>query len=52
MLGPQVELITKLMPGEFYLFYGNGNIENPSYDLIHFKENIPDSLQQLTLGDE
>jgi hypothetical protein len=52
VFGPEVVLLAKLKPKDTYLFYGNKSLESPSYDLIRFKENIPDSLTTVTLEDE
>ncbi len=50
--GPRVELLTKLNPGENFLFYGNSLINAPSYDLVHFENQIPDSLSIIQLEKE
>ncbi len=50
--GPNVLLISKISPGENYLFYGNRSVDAPSYDLKYFEENIPIDLAPLSLGAE
>lgn len=46
---PQVQLIMRLNAGENYFFlYGSKDIEAPSYDLVHFKDHIPDSVTVIT----
>jgi hypothetical protein len=50
--GPQVSLISKLKPANNFLFYGNEKIGMPDYDLVHFENNIPDSLSSVPLESE
>lgn len=50
--GPQVQLIAKLSTGDNYLFYGNSRAYAPSYDLVHFEDQIPDSLTSVSLDKE
>lgn len=46
---PQVQLIMRLNAGDNYFFlYGGKYIEAPSYDLMHFKDHIPDSATVIT----
>ena len=35
-----------------YLTYGRANDNAPTYDLVHFKEKIPDSICELNYGHE
>ncbi|MDQ3394620.1 MAG: DUF3999 family protein [Bacteroidota bacterium] len=37
---------------DYFLFYGQDNLNRPSYDLEKFKENIPAKVVNLNLGDE
>jgi hypothetical protein len=47
--GPQVDMIMKLAAGDnYFLLYGNKNIAPPSYDLVHFQDQIPDSVTSIT----
>jgi len=51
--GPQVEIILPIKPADnYFLFYGNKNISAPSYDLAHFKDQIPETFVPVTLLDE
>lgn len=50
--GPVVDLAAALTPGNLFLYYGNLSANKPSYDLEHFKANIPSILNAATLGDE
>lgn len=43
--GPYIELTSQLKPGANYLFYGNENLTPPTYDLIHFTNQIPDTVK-------
>jgi hypothetical protein len=52
LLGPQVELLARLQPAKISLYYGNSALRHPSYDLIHFQKNIPDSVGVLSLDVE
>ena len=38
--------------GEHFLLYGNNEIEQPHYDIVNFKEFIPEHLENLQLGEE
>lgn len=52
--GPRVEIILPLKPADnYFLFYGNKNVNSPSYDLVHFKDQIPTTFNPLgLLGEE
>jgi len=50
--GPQVELIAQLKSGQNFLFYGSPSRSAPSYDLVHFENEIPDSLVSVQLAKE
>jgi hypothetical protein len=51
--GPQVEMIMKLTADEnYFLLYGDENIAPPSYDLVHFQDQIPDSATNIAPGAE
>jgi hypothetical protein len=50
--GPTVELISKLKPGENFLFYGNGSISSPSYDIVHFENQIPETMNSIAVEQE
>jgi len=50
--GPQIELVTKVRPGENYLFYGRASLPAPSYDVVHFSDKIPAELPVLSMGQE
>ncbi|HHM01649.1 MAG TPA: DUF3999 family protein [Caldithrix abyssi] len=46
-------LITRVtQAADYYLCYGRADARRPSYDIARFKENIPDSLDTLTPGEE
>jgi hypothetical protein len=51
-LGPTVELISKLKPGENFLFYGNASISSPSYDIVHFENEIPETMNSIAVEQE
>ena len=47
------ELVARFTePAKYYLTYGNNESTKPEYDIAHFKENIPATLNTLTLGEE
>ncbi len=47
---PKVELISRLKPSNnTFLYYGNSNIGEPSYDLVVFKEKIPTTAPTVSL---
>jgi hypothetical protein len=51
--GERTALITKLpYSSGLYLSYGKENTEAPVYDLIHFKDKIPSSMNILNYGKE
>jgi len=51
--GPAVNIILPLKPGDTYaLFYGNNKLYAPSYDIVHFKDQIPSSFTSLKVLDE
>jgi hypothetical protein len=50
--GPQVSLISKLKPGNTFIFYGNRQVSAPDYDLKYFENKIPDSLTNIAVGEE
>jgi len=51
--GPAVNIILPLKPADTYaLFYGNNKLYAPSYDLVHFKDQIPVSFTSLKALDE
>ena len=51
--GEQCQLITKLPVSEnLYLAYGKENEATPNYDLIHFKDKIPNELSNVDYGSE
>jgi hypothetical protein len=51
--GPQIEMIMKLTAGEnYFLLYGDESLAPPSYDLVHFQDQIPDSATNITPGAE
>ena len=50
--GPRVELIAQLKSGQNFLFYGSLLRSAPSYDLVHFENEIPDSLNSIQLEKE
>lgn len=43
-VGPRVDIIAKLQPGNNFMLYGREGMRAPSYDLAYFQSNIPDSL--------
>jgi hypothetical protein len=50
---PEIALVSEFNSGDdLFLFYGNSIIQAPSYDLVHFQDNVPDSLSLLTLDNE
>ena len=47
------ELVARFTePAKYYLTYGNNESTKPEYDIAHFKENIPATLNTLTMGEE
>ena len=47
------ELVARFTePAKYYLIYGNNESTKPEYDIAHFKENIPATLNTLTMGEE
>lgn len=51
--GEQCQLVTKLPVSEsLYLAYGKENEAAPNYDLIHFKDKIPNELSNVDYGSE
>lgn len=51
--GEQCQLVTKLPASEnLYLAYGKENEDAPNYDLIHFKDKIPNELSNVDYGSE
>lgn len=50
--GPEVKLVSKINPGEVFLYYGNKNASRPSYDLAYFQEKVPADLKSVTAGNE
>ena len=38
-------------PAKYSLVFGNSSAQHPSYDLNYFKENIPETVSLLTLGE-
>jgi hypothetical protein len=50
--GPQVQLVAQIKPGNNFLFYGNPVAYTPSYDLVHFENQVPDSLSMIQLEQE
>jgi hypothetical protein len=50
---PKVELIARLKGSDnTFLYYGNNNIGEPSYDLVVFKEKIPTTAPTISLMTE
>jgi hypothetical protein len=49
---PQIDLVAQLKPGENFLFYNNSSLYPPSYDLVHFEDQVPDSLSFIQSGKE
>jgi hypothetical protein len=53
LYSPKVELIARLKPSNnTFLYYGNKTIGEPSYDLVAFKEKIPNTAPAISLLDE
>lgn len=49
----QCQLVSKLPASEnLYLAYGKENDNSPNYDLIHFKDKIPNKLSNIDYGSE
>jgi hypothetical protein len=52
LYSPAVELVTRLEPGSYFLYYGNSRISAPLYDLVHFKDKMPTSFTSIILDRE
>jgi len=51
--GPVYELAARFTEeGRYYLVYGNEKARKPSYDISRFKDNIPENMSDLLLGEE
>lgn len=50
-VGPYVIITSHLKPGDNFLFYGGGAMREPSYDLAHFRDRIPEHTAAAVLGD-
>ncbi len=51
--GFKYELIARFTtPADYKLVYGNENARAANYDLTHFRNNIPENLKSLSLGNE
>ncbi|MFD0861273.1 DUF3999 family protein [Sungkyunkwania multivorans] len=51
--GYQYELIARLTePANYFLTYGSQSARMPNYDILRFKENIPEVVNSLSLGEE
>jgi hypothetical protein len=51
--GYQYELTTRLSEkADYYLVYGQKNAIRPTYDLLYFKNKIPENCTQLSVGAE
>jgi hypothetical protein len=50
--GPQVQLLAKLKPGDNFLFYGNSYRSSPSYDIVHFENDVPEVALSIGLEPE
>lgn len=50
LAGPKTEIIAKL-PAEktLFLYYGNTQLNAPRYDIVHFKDRIPEALLKISL---
>lgn len=49
-LGPQVVLLAQFPAGESFLYFGNSKLSAPSYDVVHFKDKIPEGVSSLSAG--
>jgi hypothetical protein len=52
LYSPAVELITRLEPGNHFLYYGNTRLNVPAYDIVHFKDKIPSVSTSLPVAGE
>ena len=52
--GPITKVIARFdkKENDYYLIYGNQNIQKPKYDLINFISNIPDTLNSVLIEKE
>jgi hypothetical protein len=50
--GPDVRVISRLQPGNNFIFYGASGLRPPSYDLAFFENKIPKQLARPQLGEE
>ena len=51
--GPAVELTASFLKGpETFLYYGKKDVYKPSYDIEHFRDKIPSTTAQASLGSE
>ncbi|MGB0524409.1 MAG: DUF3999 family protein [Flammeovirgaceae bacterium] len=53
VIGPAHSLTVRFtQEANYYLVYGNTKAQQPSYDIVMFKDKIPTELTELTLGQE
>ncbi|MBX2962492.1 MAG: DUF3999 family protein [Cyclobacteriaceae bacterium] len=51
--GPKTVLVAKLPASpSIFLYYGNARVAAPRYDLVHFEDRIPTSMDKVSLLDE
>jgi len=49
---PVYNLFTKLQTGNsYFLYFGQEKVNIPDYDIVHFKNQIPDSIPTASLGE-
>ncbi|GHM98727.1 hypothetical protein WSM22_02170 [Cytophagales bacterium WSM2-2] len=49
---PKIELTARMKKGTHYLYYGNWRLGTPEYDLVHFKDKIPQQAPAINPGEE
>lgn len=52
VFGPEVELVANLKAGDTFLFYGNPDLQKPLYDLVLFKDKIPEAAALASLNQQ
>jgi hypothetical protein len=48
--GPEIHLVSLLKPGNNFMLYGADDVGIPSYDLVHFQNNIPEIATTAVFG--
>lgn len=51
--GPKYELIARFTNknAQSFMFFGNSNLQSPQYDMVHFEDKIPTTLNVLEIGE-